>query len=132
MGRKYHLKLWLVGLCALLFLFAANNSLAFNNTQAVTVTPTPSAPALHGSWRHYTNGNSITSLVVQGDYLWAGSEGGVVRWNRLDGAFVKYTVADGLAGNRVSAMAVDGAGQLWVATFRGVSRFDGQSWQTYT
>lgn len=50
------------------------------------------------------------------------------RWRRL-------TVADGLASDDVRSMAVDrrsGSEVLWFATAAGVSRWDGQRWQTFT
>jgi len=42
-----------------------------------------------------------------------------------------YTVADGLAGDSVGALAEDGSGYLWVGTPEGLSRFDGESFRTY-
>jgi HEAT repeat protein len=44
-----------------------------------------------------------------------------------------YTTEDGLAGNRVEAIAVGPEGDLWFGSDGGgVSRFDGESWTTYT
>ena len=83
-------------------------------------------------WRNYTNGNCVLDLAVEGDYVWAATIGGVVRWNRTDGSYVKYTTIDGLADNRVYAIAIDGAGHKWFGTYGGVSEFDGSTWTTYT
>ena len=85
-----------------------------------------------GAWRNYTNGNHVYDLSVEGDYVWAGTGGGVVRWSRADGSHVKYTTADGLASNSVYAIAIDGAGHKWFGTGGGVSEFDGANWITYT
>ncbi len=85
-----------------------------------------------GTWRNYTTGNEVNALAVEGNYVWAGTTGGVVRWNRTDGSYVKYTTADGLASNSVYAIAVDGAGHMWFGTPYGVSEFDGSTWTTYT
>jgi len=85
------------------------------------------APQSDGAWINYTNGNEVNALAVEGDYVWAGTTGGVVRWNRTDGSYVKYTTADGLAHNEVEAIAVDGAGHLWFGTPLGVSEFDGST-----
>ena len=86
-----------------------------------------------GVWRTYTNGNFVNDLAVEGDYVWAATTGGVVRWNRNDGSYVKYTTVDGLADNDVEAIAIDGAGHKWFGTYDGgVSEFDGVTWTTYT
>lgn len=52
---------------------------------------------------------------------------------RFDGhIWQNFTVADGLAHNRVFDMATDADGSVWVATSGGVSRYDGVDWITYT
>ena len=43
-----------------------------------------------------------------------------------------FTQSDGLAGNYVSAIAVDKEGNKWFGTDMGVSKFDGNTWTTYT
>jgi ligand-binding sensor domain-containing protein len=69
----------------------------------------------------------------QCDSVWAGTEGGVVRWNRTAGTYVKYTAPDGLAQNTVNAVAIDDAGHPWFGTDgAGVSAFDGTNWTAYT
>ena len=84
-------------------------------------------------WRTYTNGNYVRALAIEGDTVWAATDGGVVRWERTAGTYAKYTTADGLASNRVEALAIDGAGHKWFGTFGGgVSEFDGDTWKTYT
>ena len=83
-------------------------------------------------WANYTNSNTIQALALEGDYVWAGTSGGLVRWNRRDGSYVKYTLADGLPTNDIWDIALDPKGQKWLATPAGVVRFDGQNWVTYT
>jgi hypothetical protein len=56
----------------------------------------------------------------------------VVRWNTADGSYNIFTSADGLAGNSITAIASDPAGNVWAGTYYGVSRFDGSHWTTYT
>ena len=84
-------------------------------------------------WVNYTNANYINALAMVGNTLWAGTSGGVVKWDMTTGTYVKYTTTDGLADNYVQAIAVDGAGNLWFGTDGGgVSKFDGTTWTTYT
>jgi ligand-binding sensor domain-containing protein len=82
-----------------------------------------------GSIRVYSAEDGLSSRVneIQKDRagnLWITwlDEGGV---SRFDGKrFVSYGLEDGLAGNEVSAMMEDPAGDFWFATDRGVSRLD--------
>ena len=82
-------------------------------------------------WTSFTNSNSVTELALQDGHLWAGGDGGLVRWNLQDGGYEKYGIADGLPSNNVNDLLVDPAGILWIATDAGVGRFDGQSWRTF-
>ncbi len=82
-------------------------------------------------WTSYGNDNFVLTLAPQGDYLWAGSESGLVRWNLIPGSYVRFDMEDGLPSVRVNDLLVDAEGLLWVATDAGVSRFDGETWITY-
>lgn len=83
-------------------------------------------------WIQYTNGNYINCLVCEGDYVWAGTQGGAVKWNRMTGEYVKYTTLSGLVDNVVNSAAIDSRGNMWFGTWGGVSKFDGHTWTTYT
>jgi ligand-binding sensor domain-containing protein len=101
-------------------------------TAGPTVEPTaPAADVGPPGWTSFTNSNFIADLALQDGYLWAGGDGGLVRWNLQDGSYEKYTAADGLPSNSVNDLLVDPAGILWVATDAGVGRFDGQSWRVF-
>jgi ligand-binding sensor domain-containing protein len=67
-----------------------------------------------------------------GTTLWAATNGGVAHWNLATDTYVQYTVADGLASNYVTGVAVAPDGSVWFATGSGVSRCDGSTWTTYT
>ena len=84
------------------------------------------------TWINFTNANCVNAVAIEGNYIWAGTTGGVVKWNIDDSSYIKYTTADGLADNRVLAMAIDLAGNKWFCTSEGISRFDGTNWTTYT
>lgn len=44
----------------------------------------------------------------------------------------RYTSADGLSHEQVARVRLDSRGFLWLATYDGVTRFDGQRFTTYT
>ncbi len=81
--------------------------------------------------------NSLSSDLVASLHqdrtgvLWIGTAGGGL--NRLDpepGEIVRYREKDGLASDSVLSILEDDDGRLWLATHRGLSRFDPQS-QTF-
>ena len=84
-----------------------------------------------GSWTNYGNGNFVYTLAHQDEYLWAGGEGGLVRWNLDDGSYATFGPEDGLPSVTVNDLLVDKEGILWVATDAGIGRYDGESWLTY-
>ncbi|MCY3723119.1 MAG: hypothetical protein OXG97_12935 [Candidatus Poribacteria bacterium] len=57
--------------------------------------------------------------------LWAAGGAGV----RIEKTFTK---ADGLASDNVLAILEDRTGDIWIGTTEGVSRYDGEGFQTYT
>jgi signal transduction histidine kinase/ligand-binding sensor domain-containing protein len=68
-----------------------------------------------------------TDLALDSGAVWVGTDaGGLLRFDRANpgGQFTQYTEKDGLPGDRVSCIQADARGLLWVATNRGVSRFD--------
>ena len=78
-----------------------------------------------GKWTNYSSGNNIRALAAQGKYVWAGTTGGVVRWDTETGNYVKYTTTDGLADNTIHSIAIDKQGALWFGTQgSGVSKFE--------
>ncbi len=68
-----------------------------------------------------------TDPAVDSGAVWAGTDvGGLLRFDRAapGSEFRQYTEKDGLAGYRVQCIMADADGTLWLATNRGVSRFD--------
>lgn len=84
--------------------------------------------------------SSTRALVASGNTIWAATDSGVLRWNRGDNTSTQYTIADGLAGDSINAIAVDNRGRIWVGGPRsvvgtgagGVSEFDGRTWRSHT
>jgi len=117
----------------------------FSSPEPPAASPTPQISVLGapGSWVNLTRVEEIHAMVPEGNHLWAATNGGVVRWDISDGSYIKYTRADGLHQNKVTAMAMDAQGNKWFGTDDrteigyteygrpAVSRFDGQSWTTY-
>ncbi|MFQ5854548.1 MAG: two-component regulator propeller domain-containing protein, partial [Anaerolineae bacterium] len=112
-------------------------------TATATPSPVPPTPVVVGPWQSWTNANYVRSLALQDGMLWAGTDGGVVRWDpiapsaglRTGGSYTKYLAPHGLPDNGVSAIAVDSAGRLWfgLSTWNGgVTVYEAGTWTTFT
>jgi ligand-binding sensor domain-containing protein len=104
------------------------------STQVQALTPSGPGPGQAQAttgWTNYDNGNFVYSLARQDDTLWAGGDGGLVRWSLTDGSYVEFGPDDGLASNRIHDLLVDREGILWIATDAGIGRYDGQTFTIY-
>ena len=84
-------------------------------------------------WINYTNASVVYALAFEGDYVWEGTWGGVIKRSLTNPEedVTYYTRADGLAGNCVLSIAIDLMGNKWFGTTHGLSKFDGTYWTTY-
>ncbi|MCS6912078.1 MAG: hypothetical protein RMK29_20495 [Myxococcales bacterium] len=88
--------------------------------------------------RSFSDSMPITSLAAAGGLIWAGTPYGLIRWTQggSDKANSRpipavLTTADGLPADRIVAVAIDGAGGVWVVTPKGVSRYDMGVWTNF-
>jgi ligand-binding sensor domain-containing protein len=98
-----------------------------------TRSPTPGAPTPtpSGHWESWTNGNFVRDLALGGGVLWAGTEGGAVRWNPATGSYTKYLAPDGLRDGYVKAIVLPGVS--WFGTYGGgLVAYDGTTWIPFT
>ena len=108
---------------------------AFLSPAASKVDASPATQS--NDWFTYANGDDIWSLTLEGsNLLWAGTRGGgVVVWDVSDLTKrpTQYLAPQtGLAGNFVRAVAVDGNGNKWFGTERGLTRLTpGGQWTTF-
>jgi ligand-binding sensor domain-containing protein/signal transduction histidine kinase len=63
--------------------------------------------------------------------VWIGFRSGLVAVHEL-GTFTFYSGSDGLAGGMITALLEDARGTMWLGSTRGLSRFDGRTFQTLT
>lgn len=82
-----------------------------------------------------SSAHSITSLVSDDYYLWAGtSDVGLLRIDKRTGETVIYTMANsGLTGYYINALTIDKDGALLIGTSQnGIIRFNGARWERIT
>lgn len=85
-----------------------------------------------GTWTSYVSHNDVRAIAFEGDYVWCGTTGGVVRWDKRDGSCLHLSIVDGLVSNDVRAIAVDKSGRKWCGTSAGASVYTGSGWTTYS
>ncbi|MBN9385858.1 MAG: response regulator [Chitinophagaceae bacterium] len=76
--------------------------------------------------KRYWVGNRVRAIHEdKTGRFWIGTEdGGLLLFNRNNGAFTRYTEKDGLCSNAVLNILEDARGNLWISTFNGLSKFD--------
>jgi ligand-binding sensor domain-containing protein len=86
-----------------------------------------------GTWKNYTFTNMISNIAVYHQYVWCGTDGGVICWDTQNNQYTTYTSADGLLENRIYSIAVGPHGDVWCGmSSTGVCHFDGIKWTSYS
>ena len=77
--------------------------------------------SIPGTKKHLFRG--ITDVLADNEgNIWIGFDGsGIVRFHPGSNEAVHYTIANGLASNYVSSMALDHKGRLWIGTLKGLT-----------
>ena len=77
--------------------------------------------------------NRVNCLEPAGDDLWIGTCNGIDRVDGHSGAWTHIGVKDGVAHNIYHVIRQDSLGRVWVGTTgKGLSRFDGKAWMSWT
>lgn len=72
------------------------------------------------AWVVWETSAPIQRLAWDGSAVWAGAyKGGLSRWQLEAGQVARFTTANGLSGDHVTSIAVDGSGQKWLALLDG-------------
>jgi ligand-binding sensor domain-containing protein len=77
--------------------------------------------------------NKIRTIAAEKDYIWAGTERGVSRYDKRQDTWQTFTHEDGLIDDKVSCIAVD-KDNVWFGTAKGVTKFSRETrdWITFT
>ncbi|MCX6138368.1 MAG: hypothetical protein NTV54_12830 [Ignavibacteriales bacterium] len=67
-----------------------------------------------GDWKNYTDMRQVRALAGIGETVWAATGGGIFRFSLRDSSFLSLTNGDGLSSNNVTAIAIDGAANVWI------------------
>jgi ligand-binding sensor domain-containing protein len=153
MLRRKLLGLFKGGLSALLFFAGVSFAAAPEPQRPISATPKPAqsgglthppipAPVREGKvsvdptakFTHFRVGNkNVKSLFAEGNVVWVGTSGGVIRYNRADDSFKLFDTKNGLLSNGMFFVGKV-AGKIAVGTYGGgLSLLDeaNGSWKTY-
>ncbi|GEM_PF-2129076 len=75
----------------------------------------------------------ISALAVDNTYVWCGTPSGLVRVDKKTGEALNFTTAEGLSGNEINDLLMDGE-FLWIATEKGgLTKYDtkANAWEVY-
>jgi ligand-binding sensor domain-containing protein len=72
-----------------------------------------------GRWKNFTDMKVVRGVAAATDSVWAATAGGLFLYIPSANRFVKFTNADGLGSNDLTAVTLDGAGRVWVGSSDG-------------
>ncbi|MFQ5772457.1 MAG: hypothetical protein ACE5HX_18115, partial [bacterium] len=86
--------------------------------------------AQNGEWINYTNGDYIYTLADEGTFIWIGTNGGLVKLNKINGNKLFINKANSkLPNNFILSLAIDNHKTKWIGTDGGgLAKFDGINW----
>jgi ligand-binding sensor domain-containing protein len=82
------------------------------------------------NWLSYTDTKSVTALADAGDFLWVGTRGGLVKYQKYNGEKTLFNSSNSeLKTNHITTVTLSNDKSIWVGTLNGeVYNYDGNSW----
>jgi len=75
--------------------------------------------------------NNVLDIDVEGNFLWAATSAGIVRWNMSTKKYQKVGIKVEFPEETITSVTVDFNGNKWFGTKRGVVLFDGSKWKIF-
>ncbi len=89
--------------------------------------------AAQDKWINYSYTNAVLSIEHDGDYWWLGTEGGLVKFNESTHFIQVFNRGNShIIANRIPLLSKDENNTLWLGSYHGISKFDGQTFTNYT
>jgi ligand-binding sensor domain-containing protein len=73
-----------------------------------------------GTWKNYTNMQSVNDAFVSNDGIWTATTGGAFFYNPGKDSYETLTKAEGLGNNDLTAIALDKYGKIWFGSDNGI------------
>ena len=84
-----------------------------------------------------SGGKKITALAEYENYIWIGTDIGLIKLNKTDGSIIIFDKTSGLPDNYITSIAIDNNGNLWfgLSSFIGLGyglvKYDGANFNIY-
>ena len=89
-----------------------------------TLTAESRGQTIGGEWTAFTSMIDVNDILVTNQGIWAATQGGALFYDRQSRQYSRFTLLDGLAGNRVLSVTVDHNDHIWLGTEGlGLSRY---------
>ncbi|MFO7447313.1 MAG: two-component regulator propeller domain-containing protein [Ignavibacteriaceae bacterium] len=89
--------------------------------------------AQNPEWINLTNGDKVFDIISSGNYLWIGTDGGLVSLDKTTDKLTFFNRGNAnLPDNHIRTLAMDSSGFLWIGTqYEGIGKFDGSNCQVF-
>lgn len=89
--------------------------------------------AQNPEWINYSNYDKVFDICDNGQFLWIGSEGGLVKLNKNTEEITCYNRANsGIPDNHILSLAIDSVNNIWLGTkYYGIGKFNGENCAIY-
>ncbi len=84
-------------------------------------------------WRHFSNTTTPRCMIADGQFLWIGTDGGLIKFDRTSNTFeILTTDNSGLPDNAIFRLVLGKDGALWVSTNNGgIARLSAGKWTIF-
>lgn len=85
------------------------------------------------NWTNLIGSRTIYDIALDGDYMWAASTGGLVKWNlKTNSAEKRYNFSNSLLPtNSILCVEVVSSNEIWVGTQKGLARLINGNWEVF-
>ncbi len=88
------------------------------------------AQSQNPEWIHFTS-NKVNAIVEDANFVWTGGSG-LVKIKKTDGSKTYFLPSNsGLPTNAINDLAMDSNGNLWIASTKGLIKYDGENWELF-
>ena len=88
----------------------------------------------NSEWLLHPIAEDANAIAIEGDTIWVGTKDGLFQFERTNSITLNdfyNTTNSGLPANEINAIVIDNNTDKWIATFKGLVRYDGINWEVY-
>ncbi len=86
----------------------------------------------NADWINYTDSRTVNDIVIDGDFIWMTTDGGLIKYNNISGNTTLYQSSDGLPGTKVRKICLDNLNNKWMNIAGGaIAKYNGNQFNVY-